>query len=97
MDFPLKYLHFDLDSLLKSKSCTVNISEMMKYMANVTIANKYKVEYDLSIGIFTFNPGPFNNQGQDHAVNICKMVTDMVNITIAIKYEIAYGLLLLGF
>ena len=37
----------------------VNFSQMVTDRANIAIANKYKVAYGLSIGIFTFDLGPF--------------------------------------
>ena len=36
-----------------------NFSQMVTDRANIAFANKYKVAYDLSIGMFTFDLGPF--------------------------------------
>ena len=38
---------------------TMNILEMVKNMANITIAIKYQFMYSLSIIIFTFDLDPF--------------------------------------
>ena len=38
---------------------TANISQMVTDWANTAIANKYKVAYCFSVGIFTFDPGLF--------------------------------------
>ena len=40
---------------------------MVTYRANIAIANKYKCAYGLSIGLFTFDFGPFQSEGQGHA------------------------------
>ena len=36
-----------------------NFSQLLTDKANIAIINKYEVSYDLSIGIFTFDLGPF--------------------------------------
>ena len=36
-----------------------NFSQMVTDRTNIVIANKYKVTYGLSIGIFAFDLGPF--------------------------------------
>ena len=66
---------------------TANILQMATYWATVTIANKYKVAYSLSIGIFTFDLGPILNIKVVHilTVNILQTLTDRANVAIAIK------------
>ena len=37
----------------------LNIAQMVKYRADITLDMKYEVAYGLSISIFTFDLGPF--------------------------------------
>ena len=56
------HIYVWLWSILKLKVVhisTTSISEMVKYMANITIAISEEVAYGLSIGIYTVDLGPF--------------------------------------
>ena len=83
MTFQLTYLHLILTHSRCRRHGRAHLDS--EHLVNgdrsdkITIAIKQYVIYGISIGIFTFDLGPFKDQGQGHAyslVNILKMVTD---------------------